>query len=174
MTREDKHSLVEGLLEELRARPNFYLVDIAGFTVAKTNKLRRACFKEQLKLKTVKNTLLRKSLEQLGDFEEMYPVLKNATSIIFAHENMNAPAKLIKSFRENDERPILKAAFVQDTIFVGNDSLESLINLKSKPELIGDVIGLLQSPMKNVVSGLKGSSSQKIAGLLKTLSERAA
>jgi len=91
----------------------------------------------------VKNTLLRKSLEQLGDFAEMFPVLKESTSIIFAAENMNAPAKLIKSFRENDERPILKAAFVQDTIFVGNDSLEALINLKSKPELIGDVIGLL-------------------------------
>lgn len=122
----------------------------------------------------MKNTLLRKSLEQLDwDFSEMYPALKESTSIIFAAENLNAPAKLIKSFRENDEKPILKAAFVQETVFVGNDNLDALINLKSKNDLIGDVVGLLQSPIKNVVSGLNGSG-QKIAGILKTLSERAA
>jgi len=133
--------------------------------------LRRACFKSNVSIAVVKNTLLAKAMEKSDkDFGELPSTLKGNTSIMFA-EAGNAPAKVIKEFRKKSEKPILKGAFVEEAVFVGDDNLETLVNIKSKEEVIGDIIGLLQSPAKNVVSALK-SSGGKLAGILKTLSEK--
>ena len=151
----------------------FYLADTAELTVEKVNALRRKCFASNVELLVVKNTLLKKALERIEDkdFSELYGVLSGGTSIMFA-EAGNAPAKLIKDFRKKEDKPILKAAYIEETVYVGDDNLDFLVAIKSREELIGDIIGLLQSPAKNVVSALKSSGST-IAGLLKTLEERA-
>lgn len=174
MTKADKSNEIQTLKEELTAASVFYVADSSTLTVAAVNDLRRLCFKNNVTLKVAKNTLVKKALESIegGNFDELYPVLVGPTSLMFS-EVANAPAKIIKEFRTKSkkERPILKAAFIDSDFFIGDDQLESLASLKSKEELVGEVISLLQSPAKNVISGLK-SSGGKLAGILKTLSEK--
>ena len=171
MRKEDKNIIINELTEQLNASKHFYLADISNLNAADTSSLRRKCFEKDIKLRVVKNTLLRKALEKSeGSYDELYDVLKNSTSIMFT-ETGNVPAKLIKEFRKTKDRPVLKAAYVEECIYIGDELLDTLVNLKSRDELIGDIILLLQSPMKNVVSSLQ-SGGQKITGILKTLSEK--
>jgi large subunit ribosomal protein L10 len=172
MNREEKSQYIEDLSAKLAESGVFYLADTAELTVEKVNALRRKCFANDIELKVVKNTLLKKALERVEDkdFSELYGVLTGGTSIMFA-EAGNAPAKLIKDFRKKEDKPILKAAYIEETVYVGDDNLDFLVAIKSREELIGDIIGLLQSPAKNVISGLK-SSGGTIAGILKTLEDR--
>ena len=171
MTREEKLTVIEDLTAQLGDNGNIYLADISGLDAETTSNLRRACFKANVKLSVVKNTLLAKAMEASDkDFGELPTVLKGNTSILLS-ETGNAPAKVIKDFRKKSDKPLLKGAFVEEAIYVGDDYLETLVNIKSKEEVIGDIIGLLQSPAKNVVSALK-SGGGKIAGILKTLSEK--
>lgn len=171
MTREEKSQVIDQLASELAENTTIYLADISGLNAGDTSNLRRACFKQNVSLKVVKNTLLAKAMEKSDkDFGDLPQILKGNTSVLYA-EVGNAPAKVIKEFRKKSEKPLLKGAFVEEAIYVGDDSLEALVNIKSKDEVIGDIIGLLQSPAKNVVSALK-SSGAKIAGILKTLSEK--
>ncbi|GAB5556477.1 MAG: 50S ribosomal protein L10 [Schleiferiaceae bacterium] len=173
MTREEKNQAIQELTELLEGSNTVYIADIAGLNAVDTSNLRRAAFSKQIKLSVVKNTLLKKAMEASSkDFEELYPTLVGNTSIMIA-EAGNAPAKLIKDFRKKVEKPILKGAFIEESIYIGDDQLESLTQIKSKEELIGDVITLLQSPAKNVISALQGGGSQKLAGLVKALEERA-
>jgi len=173
MTREEKNQVIEDLTQALVENKNIYLADISGLDADATSRLRRLCFNRKVSLSVVKNTLLRKAMEKSGlDFEPMYDLLKGNTSIMIS-EAGNVPAKLIKEFRKKSEKPLLKGAFVEEAIYIGDDQLDALSDLKSKEELIGDIIMLLQSPIKNVVSGLQGTGGQKIAGLLKALEERA-
>lgn len=170
MKREQKAEVVDNLGEILSANKNFYIVDSSKLTVNQINDFRRICFNEGVTIQVVKNTLIRKALERADINEDFSQVLKGTSSIMFA-ESMTAPAKLIKEFRKTHDKPVLKAAYIQESLFIGDDSLESLLKIKSKEQLIGEVIGMLQSPMQNVISGLKGQGS-KIAGILKTLSEK--
>lgn len=170
MRREEKDTIIENLRQELSETKHFYLADTSGLNAEETSDLRRKCFEKEIKLLVVKNTLLRKALEKVdGDYDALYDVLKNSTSIMFC-ETGNVPAKLIKEFRKEHEKPLLKAAFVEESIYIGEEQLETLSSIKSKEELLGDVLSLLQSPMKNVVSALS-SSGDNLAGALKTLSE---
>jgi large subunit ribosomal protein L10 len=147
------------------------LADISGLDASTTSDLRRACFKANIKLSVVKNTLLSKAMEASDkEFGELPDVLIGNTSLMFS-ETGNAPAKLIKTFRKKANKPLLKGAFIEEAIFVGDDKLDTLVSIKSKEEMIGEIIGLLQSPAKNVISGLK-SGGGKLAGILKTLSEK--
>lgn len=173
MTKEEKTQAIDQLAGELQEKSIFYLADISELPVETSNKLRRLAFNKEVSLKVVKNTLLRKAMEKVEDkdFSELYDVLKGNTSIMFS-EVGNAPAKLIKEFRKKEDKPILKAAYVEESVYVGDEKLDQLASLKSKDELIADVILLLQSPMKNVVSGLQ-SSQQTVSGLLKALEEKA-
>ena len=171
MTREEKSQVIEDLTAQLAGFQTIYLADISGLDAGSTSNLRRACFKADVKLSVVKNTLLAKAMEASDkDFGELPTVLKGNTSILLS-ETGNAPAKVIKDFRKKSDKPLLKGAFVEEAIYVGDDYLETLVNIKSKEEVIGDIIGLLQSPAKNVVSALK-SGGGKLAGILKTLSEK--
>ena len=171
MTREEKAIVIEDLTAQLADNANIYLADISGLNAVATSDLRRACFKANIKLAVVKNTLLAKAMEASDkEFGELPTVLKGNTSLMFS-ETGNGPAKLIKNFRKKSDKPLLKGAFVEETIFIGDENLEALVSIKSKEEVIGDIIGLLQSPAKNVISGLK-SGGGKLAGILKTLSER--
>lgn len=171
MRREEKESIIEDLKQQLTNANHFYLTDISGMNAEDTSSLRRRCFESEVKLLVVKNTLLRKALEKTeGDYESLYDILKDSTSIMFC-ETGNVPAKLIKEFRKAHDRPVLKAAFVEESIYIGDDQLEALSSLKSKDELIGDVLLLLQSPVKSVLSALSSGGSQ-LAGALKTLSEQ--
>lgn len=171
MTREEKQSVIEDLTATLAESSTIYLADISGLDAGTTSDLRRACFKADIKLSVVKNTLLAKAMEASDkDFGELPEALKGNTSMMLS-ETGNAPAKLIKNFRKKSEKPLLKGAFVEESVYLGDDQLETLVNIKSKEELIGDVITLLQSPAKNVISGLK-SGGGKLAGILKTLSEK--
>jgi len=171
MTREEKAVVIEDLTAQLAENATFYLADISGLDAVTTSDLRRACFKANIKLSVVKNTLLSKAMEASDkEYGELPDVLKGNTAMMIA-EVGNAPAKLIKNFRKKSDKPILKGAFIEEAIYIGDDNLETLVNIKSKEELIGDVIGLLQSPAKNVISGLK-SGGGKLAGILKTLSEK--
>ncbi|WP_417887359.1 50S ribosomal protein L10 [Zunongwangia sp.] len=171
MTREEKSKVIKDLTAQLAETSIIYLADISGLDAGTTSNLRRACFKANVKLAVVKNTLLAKAMEATDkDFGELPSTLKGNTSIMIA-ETGNAPAKVIKEFRKKNDKPLLKGAFVDEAIYVGDDYLETLSNIKSKEEVIGDIIGLLQSPAKNVVSALK-SSGGKLAGILKTLSEK--
>jgi large subunit ribosomal protein L10 len=171
MKKEDKEKIINSLVEKIGAHKHFYLADISELNAADTTALRRKCFEKQIKLEVVKNALLKKALENSnGNFEGLYSALENPTSIMFT-ETGNVPAKLIKEFRKKHKKPVLKAAYVEESVYVGENQLETLINIKSKFELIGDVIGLLQSPAKNVVSALQ-SGGGKLAGIVKTLSER--
>lgn len=171
MTREDKLTVIQDLTSQLSENATIYLADISGLDAETTSNLRRACFKANIKLSVVKNTLLAKAMEASEkDFGELPEVLKGNTSLMFS-EVSNAPAKLIKNFRKNSEKPILKGAFIEEAIYVGDNQLDALVDIKSKEEVIGEIIGLLQSPAKNVISGLK-SGGGKLAGIIKTLSER--
>lgn len=171
MTREDKLTVIQDLTSQLSENATIYLADISGLDADTTSNLRRACFKANIRLSVVKNTLLAKAMEASEkDFGELTEILKGNTSLMFS-EVSNAPAKLIKAFRKNSDKPILKGAFIEEAIYVGDNQLDSLVNIRSKEEVIGDIIGLLQSPAKNVISGLK-SGGGKLAGIIKTLSER--
>ncbi len=171
MTREEKSQVIENLTAQLADNANIYLADISGLDADTTSRLRRACFKANVQLAVVKNTLLAKAMEASDkDFGELPETLKGNTSLMLS-EVGNAPAKVIKAFRKKSEKPVLKGAFVEEAIFVGDDQLETLSEIKSKEELIGEIITLLQSPAKNVISALKGSGS-KLSGILKTLSEK--
>lgn len=173
MTRQEKAQAIKDITAQLGETPNIYLADISGLNAGDTSKLRRACFKAGVKLAVVKNTLLEKAMEKAEkDFGELPEVLKGSTSIMLS-ETGNAPAKVIKEFRKKSERPLLKGAFIEEAIYVGDDQLDALVDIKSREELIGDIVGLLQSPAKNVISALK-SSGGKLAGIIKTLSEREA
>lgn len=174
-TRTEKDQAIAELVEDIKSTSVLYLADTSGMTAEATSNLRRACHKSGIRMKVVKNSLLQKAMERVEgkDYSGVIPTLKGQTSVLFADKG-NAPAKLIKDFRTKHEKPVLKSAWVEEAVFVGDDQLVMLSNLKGKEELIGDIIGLLQSPIKNVLSGLQGSGGQKIAGLLKTLEERAA
>jgi large subunit ribosomal protein L10 len=171
MTREEKSQVIETLTAQLSDSANIYLADISGLNAGNTTNLRRACFKAGVQLAVVKNTLLKKAMESSDkDFGELTEILKGNTSLMFS-ETGNAPAKVIKEFRKKSDKPLLKGAYIQESIYVGDNQLDSLVELKSKDELVGEIIGLLQSPAKNVISALKSGGST-IAGLVKTLSER--
>ena len=170
MNKEEKVKVVEELKGQLNGYKSIYLTDIAGLDAMQTSKLRRECFNSNVKLSVVKNTFLERAMsESETDFGELKDLLKGNTTIMLS-ESGNSPAKVIKKFRKDGEKPILKGAFVDEAIYIGDDQIEALFNLKSKEEVIGEIIALLQSPAKNVISALK-SSSGKIAGLVKTLSE---
>lgn len=172
MKKEDKGLIINKIAETLKEYSGFYLVETAGLNAEKTSALRRACAKSDIKLVVVKNTLLHKALEATeGDFQELYPVLKGSTSVMFTNVG-NAPAKLLKDFvKKDDVLPCLKAAYVEETVYVGADQLDALASIKSKNELIADVVALLQSPAKNVVSALT-SGGTKLHGILETLSKK--
>ncbi|GAB6009203.1 50S ribosomal protein L10 [Dysgonomonas reticulitermitis] len=170
MRKEDKSTIIESIATTIKGYDNFYLTDIATLNSTKTSELRRECAKQEIKLMVVKNTLLQKALESLdGDYSELNPVLKGNTAIMFSN-SANAPAKLIAKYKK-EGIPSLKAAYVQESFYVGKENLTALENIKSKNELIGDVIGLLQSPAKNVISALQ-SGGNTIHGVLETLSKR--
>ncbi|MBS1527731.1 MAG: 50S ribosomal protein L10 [Bacteroidetes bacterium] len=171
MTKEEKHELVLALTEQMKEYGNFYITDTANLTVAKVNDIRRKCFESDITMQVAKNTLIKKAMEATGgDFSPIYDVLKGSSTILFT-KSATAPAKLIKQLRKAGEKPILKAAYIDSAVFIGDNQLDTLINLKSKEQLIGEIIGLLQSPAKNVVSALQ-SGGNKLAGIVKTLQER--
>jgi large subunit ribosomal protein L10 len=171
MRREEKNSIIDGLREQINNASHFYLADISNLNAADTSSLRRKCFEQEIELVVVKNTLLRKALEQSeGKFEELYDILNDSTSIMFC-DTGNVPAKLIKDFRNDHDRPVLKAAWVEESIYLGDEQLDMLSSLKSKNELIADVLALLQSPMKNLLSALQ-SGGNNLAGVLKALAEK--
>ena len=172
MKKEDKALVIASIAETIKSYAGFYLVETAGMDAEKTSALRRECFNSDIKLLVVKNTLLHKALESLdGDFSELYPVLHGSTSLMCTNVG-NAPAKLLKKVIGKDATlPALKAAYVEETIYVGADQLETLANIKSKNELIADVVALLQSPAKNVISALQ-SGGNKLHGILETLSNK--
>ena len=170
MTREEKSKVIEKLTAELAENTNIYMTDVSGLNASETIKLRRACFKANIKLSVVKNTLLSKAMESSDkDFGSLNEVLVGNTALMYS-EVGNSPAKLIKQFRKKSERPLLKGASIEDSVYVGDDQVEFLANIKSREELIGEVITILQSPAKNVISALQSSGST-ISGVLKTLSE---
>lgn len=172
MTKQEKIEVIKELQEVLESKNVLYIADTDGLNAQQTSELRRACFKGEISMKVVKNTLLKKAMENVEDkdFSGVFESLKG-NSTIFTSERGNAPAKLIQNFRKKTEKPLLKAAWIDSAVFVGDVQLDTLANLKSREELIGEIIGLLQSPIKNVVSALK-SSGNTIAGLVKTLSEK--
>ena len=171
MTREEKTNMINSIKSELDSNPNIYLTDCSGLNADSNSKLRRACFKSNIKMSVVKNTLLEKAMDEVEkDFGDLKSVLKGNTALMYSDVG-NAPAKVIKNFRKKSEKPILKGAFIEESIYLGDDMLDSLVAIKSKEELIGEVVTLLQSPAKNLISALKSSGS-KISGVLKTLSEK--
>ena len=170
MNKEEKVKVVEELKGQLTDYKSVYLTDIAGLDSVQTSKLRRECFNSNVKLSVVKNTFLERAMiESENDFGELKEHLKGNTTIMISDKG-NAPAKVIKNFRKGGDKPILKGAFIDEAIYIGDEQIDFLSTLKSKEEIIGEIITLLQSPAKNVISALK-SSSGKIAGLVKTLSE---
>jgi len=175
MTKEEKTKVIGELADKFSAVNYFYVTDSSGMTVAQVNKFRRMCFEKGIEYKVVKNTLIEKALEKanVGDYAEFYNnVLKGTSAIMFTSESGKLPAEVLKSFRKGGGKlPVLKGASVDGSFFYGDDSIDLLTKLKSKNELIGEVIGLLQSPAKNVISALQSSGS-KLAGIVKTLSEK--
>ncbi len=171
MRTEEKNSIIDGLTEQINNASHFYLTDISNLNAADTSSLRRQCFEKDVELIVVKNTLLKKALEKSEEnFEVLYDILKNSTSVMLCNTG-NIPAKLIRNFRKDHDRPVLKAAFVEESIYLGDEQLEMLSSLKSKDELIADVLALLQSPMTNLLSALQ-SGGNNLAGVLKTLAEK--
>ncbi len=171
MTRDEKNQAIDNLAQQLSEAKHFYLANIAGLNAEQSSTLRRKCFEKEIKLIVVKNTLLKKALERIeGEYDELYNVLKENTSLMIS-ETGNAPAKMIKEFRKEWEMPLLKGAFVEESIYIGDEQLNTLASIKSKEELLGDLIGLLQSPAKNVISALQ-SGGQTLAGIIKTLQEK--
>jgi len=172
MNKIEKNQMIEVLDGMLNDNNNFYLADISGLTAEENSALRRLCFKREVSLQVVKNTLLKKAFEKNeSDFTELYDVLVGNTSIMQA-EAGNAPAKVIKEFRKKNDKPLLKAAHIEESLYIGDENLSALADLKSKDELIGDIITLLQSPAKNVISSLQ-SGGNKLSGIVKALEERA-
>jgi large subunit ribosomal protein L10 len=171
MNKEEKHDLVLALSEQMKEYGNFYITDTSDLTVAKINNIRRQCFESDITMKVAKNSLIKKAMEAAGgDYTAMFDVLKGSSSILFS-KSATAPAKLIKKLRKQGDKPVLKAAYIDSAIFVGDNQIDTLMTLKSKEQLIGEIIGLLQSPAKNVVSALQ-SGGNKLAGIVKTLQER--
>ncbi|AMR31740.1 50S ribosomal protein L10 [Mucilaginibacter sp. PAMC 26640] len=171
MNKEEKYDLVVALTEQMKEYGNFYITDTSDLTVAKVNNIRRQCFEADIMMQVAKNSLIKKAMEAAGgDFSPIYDVLKGSSSILFS-KSATAPAKLIKQLRKKGEKPVLKAAYIDSAIFVGDDQLDTLIKLKSKEQLIGEIVGLLQSPAKNVISALQ-SGGNILAGVVKTLQER--
>ena len=171
MNKQEKNELIEILDGMLNDNNNFYLADISGLSAEENSALRRLCFKRNISLQVVKNTLLKKAFEKnTSDFSELYDVLVGNTSIMQA-EAANGPAKAIKEFRKKNEKPILKAAYLEESLYIGDENLALLSDLKSKDELIGDIITLLQSPAKNVILALQ-SGGNKLSGIVKTLKEK--
>ncbi|MCF8369633.1 MAG: 50S ribosomal protein L10 [Bacteroidales bacterium] len=171
MRKEEKDQLVTSLVEQLNNNNIIYLADTSELNAEQTSDLRRLCFKRDIKLTVVKNTLLKRAMEQSEkNLDELYVALKGPTSLMFS-DTGNVPAKLIKEFRKKSDRPFVKGAFIEEVAYLGDDQLEALVNIKSRDELIGDLLALLQSPVKNVMSALQ-SGSQNLTGVLKTLSER--
>jgi len=174
MKKEEKSVIIDKLAEQLKENTNFYLVDISELNAEKTTALRRKCFEKEVKLTVVKNTLLQKALEKNGFAETaIFEALKGSTAIMFTAGAVNVPAKVVKEFRASSDKPLIKAAYVQESLYMGDNTLEDLVNIKSREELIGEVITLLQSPAKNVISALQ-SAGGKLAGIAKALEERAA
>ncbi|MDG1237623.1 MAG: 50S ribosomal protein L10 [Flavobacteriales bacterium] len=174
MKKEEKQVMIDDLSKRLDENNIIYIADISSLDAVATSSLRRQCFAKNIKLSVVKNTLLKKAMENVQgkDLTELYDILPGPTAIMLS-DTGNLPAKLIKDFRKKSDKPVLKGAFVEESIYIGDDQLNLLADIKSKDELIGEVIGLLQSPAKNVISALI-SSKGKIAGLVKTLSEKEA
>ncbi len=171
MRREEKNAIIDDLTQKLQQYNHFYLTDISSLNAVKTGQLRRKCFEKGVRLVVVKNTLFRIALERIEkNYGNLFDTLKDSTSIMFC-ETANVPAKLIKEFRKTNDRPILKAAFVEESLYIGDEQVDTLASLKSKNELIADIIYLLQSPAKKVVSQLQTGGSI-LAGVIKTLSEK--
>jgi large subunit ribosomal protein L10 len=177
MKKEDKGRVIVELTEQLKQYPHVYLTDIEALSAEKTTKLRRECFKKEVKLIMVKNTLLQKAMENVEgtDYSELYSVLKGNTAIMLTN-TANVPARLIQDFTKDvrnkeDARPKLKGAYVQECFYTAND-LETLATIKSREEMIGDIVALLQSPAKNVISALQSNGVQKIHRILDTIGER--
>ena len=171
MTREEKSQVIQDLTAKLADTSTIYLADISGLDATTTSNLRRACFKADVQLSVIKNTLLAKAMEASDkDFGDLPSVLKGNTSMLVA-EAANAPAKLIKEFRKKSDKPFLKGAYAEESVYIGDDQLDALVNIKSREELIGDIITLLQSPAKNVISALQ-SGGNKLSGIITTLSEK--
>ena len=172
MKREEKQVIIDNLTEQIKAHKHIYISDISELDAAATQELRRACFKAGIKLIQVKNTLLRVALDGLeADYDETYSALTGSSAVMLS-ETGNAPAKLIKEFRKNHDKPVLKAAFVEECAYVGENQLDALVSIKSKEELLGDIVLLLQSPMQKLISALE-SGKNTIGGVLKTLEDRA-
>ena len=169
MTKEEKLVVIDSLAEQLNEYPHFYITNIEALNAEQTASLRRKCFESDIKLVVVKNTLLAKALEKAD--ADLVKVLEGSTSVMFAHTG-KTPAVLIKEFRKTSDKPVLKEAYVEGCVYVGDNQLDTLCNIKSREELIGDIIALLQSPAKNVISALQSNAGQKIAGIVKTLEER--
>ena len=171
MKREEKEQIISSLVENLSKYNNFYIADISNLTVEKSNQFRRICFNKNIKVNVAKNSLIQKALERMeGDYSPIFEALKGTSAIMYSDIG-NDPAKVIKEFRKKSDRPLLKGAWIDSSIYVGDNYLDALVSLKSKNELIADIIALLQSPAKNVISGLQ-SGGQKLSGILKTLEER--
>ena len=172
MTKEEKNQFIDVLDKSIQENSNFYLADISGLSAEESSNLRRLCFKRGVSLQVVKNTLLKKALEKNdSNYEELYDVLKGNTSIMFT-DAANAPAKVIKEFRKKHDKPVFKAAHLDASFYIGEEYLDTLSELKSKNELIAEIVALLQSPAKNVISSLQSGGS-KLSGIVKTLAERA-
>ena len=171
MKREDKNAIIDQLTEEINQAKHFYITDIGGLDAGDTLAFRRLCFKEDVKLLVVKNTLLKKALDRAqGEYEELYPILNGPTSVMIT-ETGNKPARMIQSFRKNHEKPVLKGAYVEQCVYTGENLVDKLITVKSREELIADVILILKSPMQNVLSQIN-SGKHILAGVVKTLSDR--
>ncbi|MFK7933449.1 MAG: 50S ribosomal protein L10 [Saprospiraceae bacterium] len=174
MTKAEKATVIEELTEKFNNSDFFYITDSSTLTVEKVNELRGLLFEQGIEMKVVKNTLAKKALEAASSegttYEGLYDSLKGPTALLFT-EVANAPARILKDFRKSNEKPVLKAAYIDSALYIGDDQIESLSKLKSKEELLGEVIALLQSPMKNVLSALN-SGGQTVSGLLKALEER--
>ena len=171
MNKKEKNELIDVLNNMLDENQNFYLADIAGLTAEESSSLRRLCYKQNVTIQVVKNTLLKKAFDKNSvDFTQLDDILKGNTSLMFADE-AKAPASVIKTFRKKSDKPILKAAHIEEEFYIGDNNLSMLSELKSKNELIGDIITLLQSPAKNVISSLQ-SSTNKLSGIVKALSEK--
>jgi len=171
MKKAEKQGLIDGLKERFSQSSYFYLADASGLNVEDVNTLRRVCFQKGVIMQVAKNTLIRKALEAEGKFsDELGLLLHGPTAIMFA-DNGKLPAQIIKDFRKTKAKPVLKGAYIDAAVYSGDDQIEVLLRLKSREQLIGEIIGLLQSPAKNVISALQ-SGGGKLAGILKTLSER--
>ncbi len=171
MRKEDKATLIEQLVETVKSYSHFYLVDIEGLNAEKTSALRKVCFEKEIKLQVVKNTLLKKAINTVdGELTDLDSCFSGNTAVMFTNVG-NAPAKVIKEFSASNEKPVLKGAYVEQSVYGAND-LEALVAIKSKEELIADIVALLQSPAKNVISALQGSAGNKIHGILETLSNK--